>query len=288
MRDKILKKLKEVEELPTISALFLEITKLLQSKTSSMAELSRAIHKDPSLASKVLKVANSACYGLRKKVASLQLALVVLGMKEIARIVSTISVLDTIKEFGGTKQKTFDIRFYWRHSVMTGCLATYLAKEVKENFKGECFVAGLLHDIGKIALLHFFPEDFIEIRKKAAEREINVYKEEKDYLGITHSEIGGWLAEKWSLPVHLITPILLHHEPDKAETSKILTGIVSFADEISLIYMDDTVETKDLGPLANSPAFAVLTGEGKTLDMAKIEADLPRIIREADEFMSVC
>jgi len=217
--------LKSLQTQPTVIA---QITRMLQSPATNAEELGLAIRTDQGLASRVLKLVNSAFYGFPGKIGSISHAVVLLGFATVKNIVLTASVLDIFKTNGGG---LLNARAVWKHSLACGVAAQSLAREVGYDFQEECFVAGLLHDIGKVVLFQLAPNDFSRVVEDADKTKSLFYDSECKLLGINHQEIGGMLIEQWRLPPKILNAVSSHHNPTPSDDddSK-LTAIVHCAD----------------------------------------------------------
>ena len=204
-------RLNAIESLPTLPAIAAQLLRLLTENNSSISRMSQLITSDPSITSKILKIANSAFYGVRKKIDTIRLAMVVLGLNEIRNIVLSVSIFRTFSDVDDSD--SFDRDKFWHHSIAVGHFARVLVKELKINTHGEEFTAGLIHDIGKIVMDQYFHDDFIKSFNFSREKKISNYAAEKKFIGATHMEIGAWLANNWRLPSKLIDSIAYHHNP---------------------------------------------------------------------------
>ncbi len=217
-----------IGSLPTLPRVAIEVISMANDPQVSIKEIASVISRDPSLSARVLKVANSAFYGLTQRVASIQLALVILGLNRVKNLVIGVSVLKTFPIKPGIP--TFDREKFWEHSAGCGQISKILAGLLGYEMDGEEFVAGLLHDIGKIALDQFFHDEFVEVIDLTFREGVPMIEAEKKVLSITHAEIGSWLAEKWKLPLSLVEAIAYHHEPRKAVLNLTLTSLVRLSD----------------------------------------------------------
>ena len=227
LNKEIRERIESIGQLPTFPETATEVVKLVNNSSVSMREISKVIGQDPSLAAKVLKFVNSAFYGLHQSISSLQLALVMLGIREIRNIVIGLSVFKTFENVNHST--LFDKRLFWRHSVCTGQIARSICTKLSIPMEGEEFTAGLLHDMGKIAFDQFLTEEFASAWKRSNEDKIPLHQAEKMEVGVSHAEVGAWMAEKWNLPPNLVEAIRFHHEPEKAQESKILVAVISLA-----------------------------------------------------------
>jgi len=224
--DIIRKKIESIGGLPTLPRVASEIIARVSDPSSSMKDISKIIHQDPSLAAKILKVANSAFYGLRQEVTTLQLAMVVLGLKKIMNLVASISVFSVFPT--RPDGRSVDRPRFWLHSAGTGAIARSISQRMELDLDGEEFVAGLLHDIGKIVMDQYFHDEYLEILGRIEKGESGLSAEEY-VLGATHSEVGDWIARHWKLPDQLVSSIRYHHDPGQAGENRVLAAIAGTA-----------------------------------------------------------
>lgn len=201
----------KITDLPTLPVMMATITRLMQDPHTSAEELGRAIATDPALVSKVLKLVNSAFYGFPGRISTITQAIVILGFSTIRNVVLTTSIL---KSFGrNSNQKGFNIESFWEHSLLTGAIARSLAMERDANFIEETFIAGLLHDMGRIILIQKLTPDFEKVIAHRESKSCSWIDAEHAVLGVSHGEIGGWLARKWNLPIPFVEVMRFHHHP---------------------------------------------------------------------------
>ena len=203
----------KITDLPTLPSMMTTITRLMQDPRTSAEELGRAIATDPALVSKVLKLVNSAFYGFPGRISTITQAIVILGFSTIRNVVLTTSVL---KVFGDAKSRGFDVEDFWEHSLLAGALAKSLALEKDLPFTEETFIAGLLHDMGRMVLSQRLTAEFEKVVAFREKTGADLLESEKAVLGLTHGEIGGWLARKWNLPTPFVDSMTWHHHPMEA------------------------------------------------------------------------
>jgi len=219
---------KKISVLPTLPTIVSEIIKLVSDPRTSVQDLTRVISIDQSLATRILKIVNSAYYGFPQQISTINHALVILGFNEIRNIAFTTSVLES---FSDNDDSGFFCRErFWQHSIGCALGSKMLAKMLRYRVSGEVFIAGLIHDIGKVIFDQYIHELFIEALKKADLENISIYEAEKKVIGIAHTDIGKWLAEQWNLPLRIKEAIELHHTPDKALINPQITAIVHLSD----------------------------------------------------------
>lgn len=219
--------LNNIKNLPLIPKVMFEVTKLLRDASVTTYSLASLIAKDQGLTAKILSVANSPLYGLQRKVTSLEFAIIVLGYKEISNIVTAVSLADAVKI---TSDKDFDQVDFWIHSMVVGTASKGIAQNLGFlDLGSDSFVAGVLHDFGIQVLHRFLHPQFVSIINKV-DTNVGFLEAEDSELGLTHQEIGKFLAEKWNLPSLLCDILQYHHTPNKSHDNKVISSIVHLAD----------------------------------------------------------
>jgi putative nucleotidyltransferase with HDIG domain len=208
----------KISDLPTLPSIMIKLNRLMEDPKTSAEDLGRAISTDPVLSSKVLKLVNSPFYGFPGRIGTMSQAVVILGFSTIRNLVLTTSVMQALSR--GKTHKRFDTQKYWLHSLATGALARVLAKEQNLPYQEEAFIGGLLHDIGKMIICQNLHAEFEEIETYEKQNKCSTREAELAVLGLTHQEIGGWLAQKWHLPMALVNAIHFHHQPLEARLAE--------------------------------------------------------------------
>lgn len=233
-------KIADIQDLPTLPRMANQVLELLSDPGFSPEALERILCQDPSLSAKVLKLANSAFHSPRYPVDSLRRATLVLGSREIQQIVLTLSIFTMFKPRPG--QVTFDREKFWRHSAQTAALAqAFLARlkilaERPLGAEGDAvFCAGLLHDLGKIALDHYFHDDFLRALDYAQTNLTSPLEAEIEIFGADHTLIGYWLAQFWKLPATLADGIRFHHHPELDPQHALISLCVQVGDLFSKV-----------------------------------------------------
>ncbi|MBL7033772.1 MAG: HDOD domain-containing protein [Candidatus Delongbacteria bacterium] len=273
MRDRI----QGIRDLPTLPTVAVEIIGLVQRESSSVMDVAQVMYRDPVLTAKVLKLANSAFYGLRRQVETLNQAMVVLGFSEILNLVQSVAVIQAFND--EQFEPSFDLAAFWDHSVGTGEISRALAGEIGLRFDGTDFTAGLIHDIGKIILELYFHQDFERVLKASRTGKTPLYQSERKLWSVDHTEIGSWLAEKWMLPVRLVDVIRHHHNPLNSSTDPALVAVIhlanTFAKTAEIGFSGDRV----IFDLKRDPAWAVLKEHAPAIE----EFDLERFTFQLEE-----
>lgn len=234
----IYKKLDRIDDLPTLPAIAMEVNRMLLDLDTSVNQLSSCIEKDQAMVSKMLKLVNSAFFGLKSKISTISHAVVILGFNTIRNAVVSISIIDAL----GTNKSSgdFDIKQFWKHSVAVAVTSRHLAERTKIHAADDCFVGGLLHDMGKIVMVQYFNDLFQKVWLAVKKSGRSFYEAEKSEIPIDHAQIGGYLAKKWQLPGGLVDAIRRHHAAGPGAMDQSLLMIIHAADIIANTYMADS------------------------------------------------
>jgi len=228
--DYIRDKVKTIINLPALPSIAMEVVEMVDNPRTSASQLGKIISSDQALTAKVLKIANSPFYGFPKKISTIDFAIIVLGFDALKEIVISISLVSSLQK---KSDAYFDSKTFWDHAIATGVIARKIARDLSYRISGEVFVGGLLHDMGVSVMHRYFNAEYRRIVDIARESELTFSEAEESVLGVTHAEIGSWLAERWNLPDHLAEAILHHNAPSKAEMNPELVSIIHCADVVS-------------------------------------------------------
>lgn len=227
------KKIEQIENLPTLPEVANKLLKIINDPTTTAVDVANLISRDLSLTSKVLRLANSAFYGIPRTVTTVQNAVVILGLKVINTMVFSITV---VKMFPGDGNSSlFSRKKFWAHSLACAVLSRQLALRMRKFTlfdPEECFCAGLIHDIGRVVLDQYFHENFLKAIQSAKERKVPLLQTETEIFGFSHMDVGDWLTSRWELPQDIRVPIVHHHQPGKTEYAKEITTLVHLADSL--------------------------------------------------------
>lgn len=227
LRKTIEKALRDLPPMPTVVGKVLAET---EKPEVNAQEVERLIATDQALAIKVLRVVNSAYYGLSRQISSLNQAIVILGVQQIRNLVLSVGAMATIQP--KTPEEHENLRKFWKHSFGAASVAQYLGKMKKLPLKDTevAFVASLLHDIGRLFLYIHFGDTYSELTQYAIENEVSLEQAELEFLGMTHGEVGGEMTRAWKLPDQLVTLIERHESSYDAELDSETHFIVQIAD----------------------------------------------------------
>lgn len=195
-------------ELPAVPMVAGKVIELIDNPNSSLEDLQKAITADQAMTTRILKIANSSFYGIRQNIDTISEALSILGLKVTRLIVLAAATRGIYKRFGAVEQKL------WEHSLGVSIAAGVIGSEVSHVKREEAVVAGLLHDVGKVAINNSLPDKYSEILKKIDEDKMPSIKFEQEILGFDHTEVGYFLALKWGFPELLTEIILKHHSSE--------------------------------------------------------------------------
>ncbi len=234
--------LSQIEKLPPLPGAMLDLLRSFNDEDINVADLAKAIGRDPLLTVRILKVVNSPFYGLKGAVSSLPEAVMVLGFSNVRSLALAASLTGA---FPLQPHGAVDPRRLWMHSFCCAICAQLLASRVQVNAE-TAFTAGLLHDIGRIAMLVLCPAQFEEILAVKAQQDIELEAAEEQVLGVSHATFGARLLERWGLPATLVQAVEFHHTPDLEPTSR-LTDLISlssgFAHACERHMLDDSIST---------------------------------------------
>ena len=235
-------------ELTALPQVVLRVLDLTNDPKTSAPDLERIIGMDQALAAKVLSLANSAYYGLPRQISSLREAVVFLGVKTVRNLAMTITTGNLF--LGRSDTPALARRALWRHSVDTAQCARALVGLLNPSAQeavgcDQAYTAGLLHDIGKMALDRSRHGLFVSITHVAQSQQVRFHEVEEEVLPFGHGQIGATLAARWNLPPALCEAIAFHHTPRAASLNPKLTAAISLANEIAHCLEDGEEEGKD-------------------------------------------
>lgn len=210
--------------LPPVVQIILGVT---SGRSSSATTLATLIQSDPMLSSGLVAIANSPYFGFAKKVSKVSHAVSMLGFEEIRSLVLSMSVAQLFNHKGFAHTDKI-----WRHSYAAGVATRMVAVFFKQKIESKFFLAGLLHDVGKLFLSQYFPERYNEMLA-ILDREagsVTYHLLEKSFFGISHEEIGGRLMEFWNFPVEVVNAVQHHHAPSRAQEDMMMASFVHIAD----------------------------------------------------------
>jgi len=190
-----------------------QLNEVMDDPTAGLCDVAALIAQDGPLAAKVLRIANSAYYGLHERCNSVEYASAMLGLRALRNIVTEASL---VKEFTHLKARGFDLDDLWQHSLLTARTCARLSP--RSHAPGtaradEMYVCGLLHDIGQVVLLDNLGDDYVALVNEVPRRELPLHEIERIELGTTHADVGATVAATWGFPASVVSAIRYHHAP---------------------------------------------------------------------------
>ncbi|MDO9270406.1 MAG: HDOD domain-containing protein [Methylobacter sp.] len=219
-----------VEKMPAFPKSVQQIVQLTSDINASAKDIVRVIECDPIMTVKILKAINSSFYGLPQKITSVQRAVVHIGLNTIKNIALGVAAMGMLS---ANNKANFNTSNFLLHSLTTAAISKLLAERIglSSTECSDCFVAGLLHDFGKVVFAEFMPDEFKLALEKSQEQQLPLHQTELEFIGLNHSQAGKILAEKWELSDPLIDAIAHHHDIDHSQN--VLRDCVFAANQIS-------------------------------------------------------
>ena len=231
-QEKVNRIMAQVKAFPGMPATSAKLLKILKDQESSAAQIEEILKYDPGLTANILKLTNSAYFGIPSKVSSVKQAIVLLGWKRLLQLVMTMCMSTVMKKpLPGYDLPQGEL---WRHSVAVSVAAEQVVKALKIPGADEVFTAALLHDIGKLVLGGYVQEDLQQIKEMVA-KGIAFEVAEFIVLGTDHARIGARILEKWAFPADLVNAVSWHHDPETCENHCTFSDIVHVANILGLM-----------------------------------------------------
>ncbi len=225
--------LDRIQRLPTLSASVERLATLIRDERSGAADFERAIRPDPALTANLLRIANSAWFGLRSRADTVRQAITLLGLKRVYEAAASAALARAIPQrLAGYE---IDAQAFWLHCVAVAVLAERLAKEIGTRAPDLTFTAALLHDVGKLVIGVFVSEEASQIFDQVRDRGLPFVSAERSVLGVDHAEVGGEVALAWHLPQAAVWSARWHHQPEAAppEADRTLIDLVHASDGLA-------------------------------------------------------
>lgn len=219
------------KKLPSFPQVAVKLMEASKDETVSLSDLAKILETDPGISARVLQIVNSAFYGIGRQITKLSEAVTLLGLDEIKKIALGMTVFEKMFKSGRARQ--FDRLLFWRHSLSVAVLSLEIAKATGYPDPEEAYIAGLLHDVGKIFLDINGKRDYGSFIQELSSSTELIIEQERSTLGLGHDDIGAFFCSLWKLPEKLIMAVKYHHQPfdqmDFTREDKLLISIVSLA-----------------------------------------------------------
>jgi len=219
-------------QLPTLPVIVDNILTAARDERTSATDLAGFITKDQAISNKILKLSNSAYYGLMKEVDSIPRAITVIGFNEVIGLTIGMSVFSSMGK--NDMNGLLDMKELWLHSIACATAARKVAQKTRSSEADKIFLNGLLHDMGKVIFAMYLPDEYGEVFEKAKASGMPLYRTEKEILGTNHALLSGLLMKKWHFPDSLLLPSRFHHSSVSCDSAyQEHAMIVEFADFLS-------------------------------------------------------
>lgn len=250
--------LNQIEAFPPLPVTVTKVLDVTSNPESSSQDLMQAVIPDQTMCSAILKAANSAFFGVPREISTIERAVVLLGYEEIKNIVIGKAIFSSLPKLSKEARQT--VGLFWEHAFTCGLAAKIIAEHLRLS-PCELFIDGLIHDIGKIAMLLAFPNEYSVLQNISTPDHVHCTTEEKNRFGISHDEAGLQLAKRWLLPEQLMMAIGYHHIPQDAPSNIERPLIIQVADVLSLIHSySDSMDGEEVEKIFNDffPEIAAL------------------------------
>jgi HD-like signal output (HDOD) protein len=225
-RDRIMKTVAKMDRLPALPSLYIEMVEKLKDPEVSIEDVGETISRDIAMTAKILKLVNSAFFGLRRQISNPTEAANFIGLDTIKGLVLS---LHAFAEFDSDSLGGLTLDAVWNHSMQTAVCSNVIADHegYRGHLKDDAFVAGMLHDTGKLIMASNNPEGYEQALQHSVE--VGIVAAEEEVFGFNHADIGGYLFALWGLPVSIVNAVEFHHEPSKSNQTKVSTLVLVHA-----------------------------------------------------------
>lgn len=223
----LVRSITKVASLPTI---YTKLDEAIHDPRKSNKDFSRIISEDTAMSARLLRIANSALYNFPSKIETVTHAITVMGTNQLRDLVLASSVINFFKN---VPEELVSMESFWRHSIACGVTARIIATLRRETNVERYFVAGLLHDIGRLIMYMEFPAAMSEVFQFCSDNEVLMHKAEKDLISFDHARLGGLLLKAWQLPDRLEEAVAYHHAPQNAKRFPVEAAVIHVSDIVA-------------------------------------------------------
>ena len=258
MSDALKNYIKKIDKLPTIPAIAYEILNLVGDDNVSVNKIESVVENDPAISGKILSVANSAFFGTRQAIKTLDTAIMRIGFNNVKNIALGISIMTVFDQ--GKSGRVLDYQRIFNHSVSVGFIAKRLSDELKLGTSDEIFLNGILHDVGFLVLSRYFDDEYKGVIENMHKGQ-TLLEAEKNVLEFDHADMGAWLANQWQLPNNIKDTVEFHHSPSHAKRS---------LKHVSVTHIADYLSTKNImSPVEGDPGYFLDAAALEVLDISE-------------------
>ena len=238
----------DIKGLVTLPDVYLHINRTVDDPNCTIADIAKAVSKDPSFTVRLLQIANSSLYSFPSTIDTVAKAVSIIGTSQIRNLALSMSA---VRSFAGLPNELVSMENFWLHSLLCALVARHLAKEARRCDPDTLFTAGLLHDIGELVIFNRLPEQAKEALLLVLDGpdEMPVYLAERQVMGLDHAEVGGELAHQWKLPPVLVECIAHHHQIENAKQYPRETALVHIANIIAQMAELDSLDPFNVQPV---------------------------------------
>ncbi len=242
----------KIKAIPTLPTVFSQLSDAMTNPRVSNEDITKIISSDQAASMKVLKVVNSAFYGFAGRIDTISRAIMYLGLNEVRNLILALSVLNLFKK--NKNLLNFRPAEFWSHSIAVGVITRLVGSSIAVKNLENYFIAGILHDIGKLVFFEFAEADYIKVLTIVEEKKCLIKDAEKEVFGFDHSTLGDLLCERWKIPNSIRNAIKYHHNGISDSSTNQLVSSVHIADiaarSLNLGYAGD-----DLVPRMNKKTY---------------------------------
>ncbi len=285
----VIETLIETQEFATLPPVATKVLQLLEDDNIDIRDISKVIETDASLTLKLLRVANSPLYATRNEVNTIHQAIITLGLNRLTNIVLGVSIFSKFL-MSSQKQIAELMKRFWWHASCTGMVAKSLSTKIDKFYKENEFIGGLLHDIGKLAMLQFDPIKYQKVVELVQSEHITDIEAENEVFTVSHDQVGAEIAKLWKLPSELTTIITHHTFPENATEHKELVAAVRLADSLCEVWGAGFYEGIEKLEVAESTQWNILVDNNdnlKEMDVEIFTFELEEDFKKSSMFLNI-
>jgi len=222
--------LEGVSAVPSLPLFHERLDEAINHPRSSIADIAKILSEDQGLTARILKLANSPLFGYYSRIDTITQAVTIIGVQQVRDLALAISVMGL---FEGIPQDLMTMELFWKHSIACGLTARILATSQRESNLERFFVAGILHDIGRLVMFINIPDLCREMIQESRSEGRSLHDVEREWLGFDHGDVGGTLLQRWKIPARVAEPVECHHRCMQAGQYPREASILHLADIIS-------------------------------------------------------
>lgn len=222
-----------VEDVSTIHSLplfYSQLSEAIDHPRSSIGDIAKIISEDQGLTARILKLANSPMFGYFSKIDTITQAVTIIGVVQVRDLALALSVMDVFK---GIPEDLVNMEQFWKHSIATGLASRILATSQRESNLERFFVAGILHDIGRLVMYVRVPDICLELLEESRSSGTLLHRSEQERFSFDHADVGSALLKRWKIPPRVAEPVGAHHDCRKGDQYPREASILHFADIIA-------------------------------------------------------